>query len=124
MEMRQIETIFETVQNADQQSQFRDQETYRLEEAVDWRSGHWRNDSLLDQKLPTQFTLKVHVFSDSVLCLDNLEAATTWENDRIREFVQGPEYQPYYDITSTPVEFVWKTHEGKRRLFCSNASKP
>ena len=75
-----------------------------LKEALDWTSGHWSNDSLLDPELAAQFTSTLFVFSDSVQCLggncqEHLEAAKTWENDRTREFVQSPEYQAYYDVT-------------------------
>ena len=33
------------------------------------RYGHWKNDSLLDRPISEQFQCKIHVFSDSVLCL-------------------------------------------------------
>ena len=50
--------------------------------------------------LRTSFTSKMYVFSDSVLCLvgkgqEHLDAANTWENDLVTEFVQSQEYQPY-----------------------------
>ena len=62
-----------------------------------WTRGHWRTHSLLDQRIATQVTSKVHVFSDSVLCLggkcqEHPEAAKTWENDTIRELVRSPEF--------------------------------
>ena len=40
-----------------------------LDEEVDWTSGHWRSCALLEHRIATQFTSKVYVFSDSVLCL-------------------------------------------------------
>ena len=68
MEVRKIETIVETVQAKISNLKYRDQEIYGPEEAVDWTSGHWRNCSLLDQKIAAQLTSKMYVFSDSVLC--------------------------------------------------------
>ena len=50
-------------------------------------------------RIADQFTSKVFVLSDSVLCLggkcqEHPEAAIIWENDRIRDFVPSPEYRP------------------------------
>ena len=91
----------------------RDHEIYGLEEEVDWTSDQRRNYPLQDRRIATQYTSKVCVCSDSILCLCGnvkivLGQEKTWENDRIREFVQGPEYQPYYDITGRPAELVWR----------------
>ena len=119
MEVRKIETIFERVQARIGILQYRDHEIYGLEETVDWTSGHWRIVSLLDQKIASQFTSKVQVFSDSVLggkCQEHLEEAKTWETDRTREVVQSPEDQPYYDVTGTPMESVWKIYVGKTTI--------
>ena len=66
---RKIETIFEPVQAQISNLKYRDHETYGLEEAVDRTSNHRRNYSLLSQKIATQFTSKVYVSSDPVLCL-------------------------------------------------------
>ena len=98
-------------------------------EAVDSTGGHWRNYQLLDQKIASQFLSNVYLFSDSILrlggkCQEHREAArNSWENDRIRDFVQSPEYQPYYDIPGTPVELVWKIHVGKTTIKISRTLK-
>ena len=95
-----IETIFETVQTPISTLKHRDHEKHGLGEEVDWTSGHRRNYSLPDHRIAAQFSSHMFFFSDSDQCLvgkreDHLEASKTWENDRIREFVQGPEYRPY-----------------------------
>ena len=63
--------------------------------------------------MATQVSSKVYVFSDSVpchggKCQKHLEAARICENDRIREFVESPEYRPYCDITGKPTDVAWK----------------
>ena len=88
-EEREVGTIFETVQAQICNLTYCDQEISRLDEAVDWTSCHY---SLLEKKIAAQFTSKVNVFHDSVLCLvgicqEHPEAAKT----RIREFVLSPE---------------------------------
>ena len=93
-----IETIFETQAQIGNLKHTVIMKSTDLKEALDWTSGHWSNDSLLDPKLAAQFTSTLFAFSDSSQCLggncqEHLEAAKTWENDRTREFVQSPEYQ-------------------------------
>ena len=57
----------------------------------------------------------IHIKSVRIQCLggkcqDHPLAARTWENDRIREFVQSPEYRPSYDISRKNVDFLVKIH--------------
>ena len=116
MEVRKIRTIFHTVQAQISNLKNQDHEIHRNEEQVDWTSGPWSDYSLLDLRIATDSMSKVYVFSDSVLCLggnchDHLEAARTWENDRIREFVQTPECRPYYDIAGKRAEIAWEILE-------------
>ena len=58
MEVQKTQTIVVTVQAQISNLQLRDQEIYG-----------WRNYSLVDNIIATQFISKVNVFSDSVLCL-------------------------------------------------------
>ena len=121
MEMQKIGTIFWTVQAQNSNLKHRDHEINGLDFEVDWTSDQRRNYPLQDRRIATQYTSKVCVCSDSILCLCGnvnivLEHEKTWENDRIREFVQGPEYQPYYDITGRPVSWCGRSSWRKRRL--------
>ena len=58
MEVRKIETFFETVQAQSSNLKNRDHEIHGLEETVVWTSGNWRHYSLLDQRIVSQFTSK------------------------------------------------------------------
>ena len=62
--MRKSETVFDKEQAQISSFKNRDHEIHGHEEQVDWTSGHWRNYSLLDHRIATQFTSKVYVFSD------------------------------------------------------------
>ena len=73
---------------------------------------YWRNYSLLDQNISTQFTSSVYVFSDTVLCLcekcqEHPAAASILEKEHIRDFGGSPQYQRYSNVTGMPMEFVW-----------------
>ena len=70
VEVQKIPTIFETVQTQVRNLKFRDQDIHGLSEQVNWADGHWRNYSLLDNRIANQVSSNVYVFSDSVLCLD------------------------------------------------------
>ena len=88
LEVRKTETILFTVQAQISSLKHRDHARCGLEEEVDWTRGHWRTQFLLDQRIAPHVTSKVHVLSDSVLCLgekcqEHPEAAKTLENDRI-----------------------------------------
>ena len=68
----------------------------------------------------------VFVFSGSVLCLggkcaDHLEAARIREKDRISHFVERLEYRQPCDLSSEPVEFVWRMYLGEHQLKSSSA---
>ena len=80
MELQKIPMIFETVQAQISNRKFRDQENCGLSEHVDWTDGRWTKYSLLENRIANQFSSKVNVSSDSVLCLgrkcpDHLDAA-------------------------------------------------
>ena len=70
MKVQNIQTIFETLQAQISNLKLREQEKSwcSRKSGLD-RCGHWKNDSLLDRPISEQFKRKVHVFSDSVLCL-------------------------------------------------------
>ena len=63
--------------------------------------------SHLVERIADQFCSKVFVFSDPFLygrkCPDHLDAARISEKDRVKDIVECPEYQPYFDITRKPV---------------------
>ena len=68
-----------------------------------------------DERIYEQFKSNICVFSDSVLCIggkcpDHPEAARLLRNDRIKHFVESPEYRPIYDLTGELVELVWKIY--------------
>ena len=71
-----------------------------------------------DERISEQFKSNIFVFSDSVLCIggkcpDHPEAATLLKTDRIKYFVESPEYRPIYDLTGELVEVVWKIYVGR-----------
>ena len=71
----------------------------------------WKHLSLIggEQVISLQHT-KVHVFSDSVLCLgktnEHPQSNIAWE-DRLTWFKRSPEYSALDRIDGEPVEFEW-----------------
>ena len=116
MEVQKIQTIFETVQ-----AQVSNLKKWRSRNPWTRRTfgqGHRRNYS---KRIAAQFSSNVSVFSDSVLCpggkcLDHPDAARMKENERIKDFVESPQYRLYYNITGKPVEFVFEIYVGQTTI--------
>ena len=65
--MASIQKIFTTPQSPNRN--LHEDELCGLTEQVDWTESCWRSCPLIDQEIPQELPAKVHVFSDSVLCL-------------------------------------------------------
>ena len=116
-----IETIFETVQAQISTLKHRDHETHGLGEEVDWTSGHWRNYSLPDHRIATQFSShmffsvnRISVLSEHVkIILRHQKLGQTIASENSSK-AQNIDY--ITDIKGRPVEFVCNMYAGKTAI--------
>ena len=83
---------------------------------INWEHSSWKQLTLVgDEEVISLSHAKVHVFSDSVLCLgkvnENQPSNTAWE-DRLTWFKSSTEYRALDTIDGEPMEFEWNTFPG------------
>ena len=83
---------------------------------TNWEHSSWKYLSLVgDEQVVSLLHTKVHVFSDSVLCLgkmnENPQSKFAWE-DTLTWFKSSPEYRALDQIDGDPMEFEWKIFPG------------
>ena len=75
----------------------------------------WIRSTLCHGQIIKWTKAKVHVYSDSVLCLGKLhnhsEANETWR-DQFSDFQRSNEYAELYGIDGEPLEFEWNMFPG------------
>ena len=89
-------------------------------ETIGWENHSWKYLSLIgDERIINLQRTKVHVFSDSVLCLgkilQNPESNDAWE-DRLGWFKTSLEYRNCDRIDGEPTEFEWNIFPGFNTL--------
>ena len=83
---------------------------------ISWEDSSWKYLSLIgDEQVISLLHTKVHVLSDSVLCLgkmnENPRSNIAWE-DRLTWFKSSPEYRALDRIDGEPMEFEWNIFPG------------
>ena len=83
---------------------------------MSWEDSSSKYLSLIgDEQVISLSHAKVHVFSDSVLCLgkmnENPQSNIAWE-DRLTWFKSSPEYRALDTIDGEPMEFEWNIFPG------------
>ena len=78
---------------------------------VSWESSPWKQLSLVnDEEVISLLHAKIHVFSDSVLCLGKMKqnptSNTVWER-QLEWFKDSPQYRTLDTIDGEPMEFEW-----------------
>ena len=96
-------------------------------ETIGWEDHSWKYLSLIgDESVINLQSTKVHVFSDSVLCLgkmnENPQSNDAWE-DRLGWFKSSPEYRNFDRIDGEPMEFEWNIFPGYNTLQLSEEVK-
>ena len=91
---------------------------------INWEDSSWKYLSLIgDEHVISLQRTKVYVFSDSVLCLGNMNenprANTAWE-ERLAWFRSSPEYRNLDRIDGEPIEFEWNIFPGFTTLQLSH----
>ena len=87
---------------------------------IDWENSSWKYLSLVgDEQIINLQRTKVYVFSDSVLCLgemnENPRSNIAWEQ-RLEWFKSSPEYRTLDRIDGEPMEFEWNIFPGFNML--------
>ena len=84
---------------------------------IEWTTSSWTRSRLSHDQTITWTKARVHVYSDSVLCLgkmsDHSEANRRWEN-QIQEFRQSNSHRELLGIDGEPIEFVWNISQDLR----------
>ena len=91
---------------------------------INWEDSSWKHLSLVgDEEVISLSYAKVHVFSDSVLCLgkmnENPQSNTVWE-DKLTWFKSSPENRALDKIDGEPMEFEWNIFPGFTTLELCN----
>ena len=95
---------------------------------INWEHSSWKYLSLVgDEEVINLSHTKVHVFSDSVLCLGRMnekpQSNTAWE-ERLTWFKSSPEYSAVDKIDGEPMEFEWNIFPGFTTLqLCSKVQE-
>ena len=95
---------------------------------INWEDSSWKYLSLVgDEEVTSLSHTKVYLFSDSVLCLgemnENPQSNMAWE-DRLTWFKSSPEYRALDKIGAEPMEFEWKIFPGFTTLqLCSKVQE-
>ena len=86
---------------------------------IEWTFSPWMRSTLLHDKDIEWAKAKVHVHSDSVLCLwklqEHAEANEKWK-DQLLDFPQSNEYRELFGIDGEPIEFEWNVFPGLTTL--------
>ena len=89
---------------------------------INWEDPSWKYLSLVGDEQVIRHT-KVYVFSDSVLCLgemnENPQSNMAWE-DRLTWFKSSPAYRALDRIDGEPIEFEWNIFPGFTTLQLSH----
>ena len=91
---------------------------------INWEDSSWKQLSLVsDEEVISLSHAKVYVFSDSVLCLGNMnqnpESNSAWE-DKLTWFKSSPQYRALDTIDGDPMEFEWIVFPGFTTLQLCN----
>ena len=91
---------------------------------INWDLSSWKHLTLIsDEEVISLSHTKVHVFSDSVLCLgkvnENPQPSTVWE-DKVTWFTSSPQYRALDRIDGEPMEFEWNIFPGFTTLQLCN----
>ena len=85
-------------------------------ETIGWENHSWKYLSLTgDEQVISLQRTKVHVFSDSVLCLGEIHVnpqSNTAREDRLAWFKSSPEYRTLDASDGEPMEFEWNIFPG------------
>ena len=78
---------------------------------IHWEDSSWKQLSLVsDEEVISLSHAKVHVFSDSVLCLgkmnENPQSNYAWE-DKLTRFKRSSQYRTLDTVDGEPMEFEW-----------------
>ena len=93
-----------------------DQDEINCLEKIYWGKNSWRKLSLIgDETIINLQRTKVHVFSDSVLCLGKIfqhpDSNEAWKN-RIAGVMAEKSYRDYDGVNGEPTEFEWNIFPG------------
>ena len=91
---------------------------------INWEDSSWKQLSLVgDEEIISLSHAKVHVFSDSVLCLgkmhQNPQSNTVWE-DKLTWFKSSSQYRTLDTNDGEPMEFEWNMFPGFTTLQLCN----
>ena len=94
---------------------------------IDWENYSWKYLSLIgDGQIISLQRTKVHVFSDSVLCLGKIhekpQSNAAWEQ-RLKWFKTSQEYRNLDRIDGEPMEFEWNISQDSIRCCSVKRSK-
>ena len=82
---------------------------------IEWQFAPWMRSTLLHDKVIKLSKAKVHVYSDSVVCLGRMHghpaAKKKWQ-DQLRYFQESNEYRELFGIDGEPFEFEWNIFPG------------
>ena len=78
---------------------------------INWEDSSWKQSFLVsDEEVISLSHAKVHVFSDSVLCLgkmnENPQSNYAWE-DKLTRFKRSSQYRTLDTVDGEPMEFEW-----------------
>ena len=96
-------------------------------ETIGWENHSWKYLSLInDERVINLQRTKVHVFSDSVLCLgkmfENRQSNEAWEQ-RLGWLKSSSKYRNFHRIDGEPMEFEWNIFAGFTTLQLSEEVK-
>ena len=94
---------------------------------ISWESSPWKHLSLFnDEEVISLSRAKVYVFSDSALCLGNVNqnptSNTVWER-QLGWFKDSSQYRTLDTIDSEPMEFEWNISQDPQHWSLSMKSK-
>ena len=95
------------------------EETFNVDK-IHWEKHSWKHLSLIgDETIINLQRAKVHVFSDSVLCLGRVHQHPKSNEackDRIGWIITDHSYRDYDGISGEPTEFEWNIFQGFNTL--------
>ena len=92
---------------------------------INWEDSSWKQLSLVsDEEVFSLSHAKVHVFSDSVLCLrqvnQNPTSNAVW-GDKLTRFKSSSQYRTLDTVDGEPMEFEWNISQDSPH--CSSSAK-
>ena len=79
---------------------------------IDWDQAPWMRSILLHEDAVNSSTVKVYVFSDSVLCLGGVQSSA----NRLDEFKQSTPHRELDNVDGEPIVFEWTIFPGHSTL--------